>query len=158
MNIGIAVSGIEELNQKLIDMAEGVRKGLLTELVLGAAAIVADEAQANAPSAEPGERTPRGHKPGTLKARGIGYMVLKRRANADQVSAGIGFTKKGWYGIFSEFGTSRQTAHPFVVPAFERKRDELFQQMGKFMATYVDSWKSAASMGTLRRQSFSKTY
>jgi HK97 gp10 family phage protein len=35
------------------------------------------------------------------------------------------------YGVFQELGTSRMAAHPFLVPAFEKRVKQLADEIGK---------------------------
>jgi HK97 gp10 family phage protein len=42
-----------------------------------------------------------------------------------QAYARIGPSRKGFYGLFEEFGTIRQAAAPFIRPAWDEKIDEV---------------------------------
>lgn len=150
MNFDIAVKGVDETAKGFLDAADDFMKNRLMALVSLAVDVVIPDAEANAPVAS--GPTPKGHAQGLVKARGIGWMWLKSNT-ATSVGAGIGFTKKGWYGIFSELGSSRESARPFITPAFERNKSQMLSAMGALVSQAAQSWQSAGSSGFLRPRS-----
>lgn len=65
----------------------------------------------------------------TLAPRDTGRLA--RSIKVDQDPTGlrtwITTTKKGYYGMFHEFGTVKMAAHPFMRPAVDGKEDEVFR-------------------------------
>lgn len=74
--------------------------------------MIVDEAKSNAPV-----------RTGRLRHEGISYAL--DRVGSAVTKIYVGFTKYGWYGIFSELGTVKQGARPFMVPAYERVRERI---------------------------------
>lgn len=54
-----------------------------------------------------------------------------------EVTVVIGPDSKGWYLMFSEFGTSHQPARPFLRPALEDKQYEAMQVMADDYAKII---------------------
>lgn len=127
MRIGVAVEGIEELTKGLNQINKDIRHDVLEVASMQAAEIVAEEARLNAPVTE-NPRSP--HPPGLLRREGIAAKMLSRKGAATRVSAGVGFTKVGWFGKFLEVGTKFISARPMITPAFERRRAEIVQLIG----------------------------
>lgn len=127
-------------------MNDDFRYEVLTDLVSAAADIVVAEATPDAPVAGPEQHTPRGHKSGTLQRKGIGKMLI-RSSDSDLASAGVGFTKKGWYGIFAELGSNHEGARPFIVPAFTRKQNDIYEQIGQVVSQTISDWSTGGKLG-----------
>ncbi len=60
---------------------------------------------------------------------GLKVSGIKRKGNKKYIQAGIqkGDNSKIFYGKFHEYGTSKMAARPFLVPAYESKKDEAKQ-------------------------------
>lgn len=157
MDFAVNISGVDETVQALLSGLDVVRADALADMLAQAAQIVVDEAVSNAPVAAEGEHVPRGHKSGTLKAKGIGYKMLNS-SNAESATAAVGFTRRGFYGLFIELGTTHAGAKPFIVPAFESKKSEIFAQIGQVLSKGISDWQQGAQAGYFRKSSFSKTY
>lgn len=158
MQFSVNVIGADDVAQALVSALDVIQEEQLTDMLSQAAHIVVDEAVSNAPVAEPGEHVPRGHKSGTLKAKGIGFKILSGKTSAQSATAGVGFTRKGFYGLFLELGTTHAGAKPFIVPAFEGKKTEIYTKMGQVLSKAISDWQQGAQAGFFRKSSFSKTY
>ena len=44
-----------------------------------------------------------------------------------------------WYGKFSEFGTSKEPARPWLRPAFDESKEEAFQTIEKVMSDGIEN-------------------
>ena len=146
-SIKTSVRGVTDVVDRMSAFNDAFLKGELVDLANAAADIALAEIRSSAPVAPPGEHTPKGHKSGTLRDRGIGRMVLRRSSNSESVTVAIGFTKRGWYGIFKELGSRHQAPKPFVVPGFERKEPEILAMIGKVVSTGVDTWQAGGRAG-----------
>jgi HK97 gp10 family phage protein len=107
--ITFEVNGLNELMQEL-EKAGDKAGELLEAAALAGGKVVEEQARENAP-----------REKGTL-AKSITTGVVDKGQN--MVEVGIGPGKKGWYGRFSEHGTSREPARPWLFPAYEQKKEE----------------------------------
>lgn len=148
MNISVSMQGLGDLVEKLDGINEDIRTKRLLEIATMAGTMVVERAKENAPVAE--GRTPKGHKPGTLKAKGIGMGIFRRTRGPESVTVGIGFTKKGWYGVFSELGTSRQSPHPMIVPAYDSLKPQILAEIGNVISRTVRSWEEGVQQRAFR--------
>lgn len=144
MHIDIAITGLLEVASRIEALATEM-DNTTGSLVMQAAKIVIDEARPNAPVAAEDSHVPPGHAPGTLRGRGLGRALIARALG--MATAAVGFNRVGWYGIFTELGTSRIPARPFMVPAFERKKDEIMAKIGNAVAQAVNNWNSGTGQG-----------
>jgi len=48
---------------------------------------------------------------------------------SDRAEALVGWVKKAYYAMFSEFGTKNQPAHPVMRPAFETTKNAAMQKV-----------------------------
>lgn len=131
----IEVIGADIVLAKLSAVAEDVGSNL-NKVLAAIGDDIVEEIKSNAPVAKD-SHTPPGHEPGTLRDKGIGWSRAESVGSAD-AAINIGFTRIGWYGIFYEFGTVHQTARPFVLPAIDRKNNELIDKMGSEVWNIVD--------------------
>ena len=107
--ITFEVNGLNELMREL-SKAGDQAGDLLEAAALAGGKVVEEQARDNAP-----------REKGTL-AKSITTGVVDKGQN--MVEVGIGPGKKGWYGRFSEHGTSREPARPWLFPAYEQKKEE----------------------------------
>lgn len=150
MIIAATIEGLDTLVNRMNDFNDAFSQEQLTALVLAAADLVIDEARPSLPVAPAGEHVPKGHKPGTLRDKGIGKMKLRNQISPESASAGVGFTKRGWYGIFYELGSVHQSPRPVVVPSFDRRKPEILALVGGFVTQTVNTWKEGGQMGAFR--------
>ena len=103
------VEGLDDLLRKLDTLPSLVsaKKAIARSLRKGAEPIRA-EAQARAPR---GDESP--HMADTM-------MISVTEQTSSSAIAKIGPSKKGFYGMFAEFGTIHQSADPFLRSAFDR--------------------------------------
>ena len=129
------VEGLRELKQALKRLPKELRVKVLQQSLRPAANLVRNVAKAMAPQGpdttrniklKNGETITVNHRGGMLKDA-IVVRTEKKKFKRNQAELRIGVlsgkTKKdgvnAWYWRFVEFGTSKQSAQPFLVPAFE---------------------------------------
>jgi HK97 gp10 family phage protein len=78
-------------------------------------------------------------QPGNL-AKGIATKRLKRGAGKAEYEVRWKAKRKGdpFYGLFQEFGTSKQPAQPFMRPAFEATKDQALAAMQARLKRRID--------------------
>lgn len=145
--------GANVIAERLIEYSDVFSEETLTNLVLDCADIVIEEVQPHLPVAGPDQRLPRRRRRGVLRAVGLGKMLMKRAVDAgpNSQTAGIGFTRKGFYGLWVELGTVHAPAKPTLIPGFERKKPEIIAALGNFVTQTATSWQAGADMGSFRR-------
>jgi HK97 gp10 family phage protein len=122
------VEGMAGLRDALNELKFRAAKNAITLASRHAAKIIQAEAQAAAPVGDVAHKTYKGRlvAPGFLK-RGINVAVryLSRKG---AVLAKIGPRREAFYGTqFLEIGTSKMPKQPWLVPAYEAKKDEAVQ-------------------------------
>jgi hypothetical protein len=153
MRVAVVTEGLEEVTNRLTNFADVFSADTLASLVLDAADIVIEEVKPNLPIAGPEQHLPKRRKRGILREKGLGKMLLKRAVDAgpDSQSAGVGFTKKGWFGIYGELGTVHEPARPQLIPGFERKKADIVALLGNFVTQAAQSWNEGVDMNSFRR-------
>lgn len=112
--VTVKIGGLEQLSQRLQEFPEKlVKKGVRASLQAGGE-VLRQEASDRAPRSE--DET-HGHPPGFL-ADHIAAKV-STSVKQDKGSVKVGPVAKAFWGMFSEFGTRRQAAKPWLRPAFE---------------------------------------
>lgn len=112
-----SVSGFKELKDVLDHFAPRESRNLARAVQFGVATEVRDRIRARTPTLS-----------GNLKKS---IVAVRRRGAPDQpvsevrVTEGHSAKHDGFYWFFQEFGTVRQPARPFVVPAVEEIRPEI---------------------------------
>jgi HK97 gp10 family phage protein len=77
-------------------------------------------------------------KTGKLR-KAIKVIVERRRKGASERLALLGIQQpESKRAHFEEFGTSRQSAHPFIRPAMDSKAKEALDAMGKRLAKGIN--------------------
>lgn len=137
--VQVKVAGFKELADKLREMGRDLAENALKSAVAGAAAVVRNEARRLVPV-----------QTGTLK-RSI-YMALdKENSTPTKKVYVVGWRKgkrfravgknkvnlDGYYGLFVEFGTATTAKRPFIRPAFEKKKGEALDIIGKRIAARI---------------------
>ena len=126
-------SGRNELIKALKAVEEApTRKGKLERAALAGGRVISYEAERRAP-----RDTGRAAK--TIRAR----HVSSGRGVAHIV---VGPSSKGYYLMYSEFGTSKMRAKPFLRPAFDEKQREAIQAM-------ANEYKRIIELAAKRRSS-----
>lgn len=119
---------MEGLKEALESLQTNVARNALRFATRKAAQVVRDEAAARAPVGTMAHKTYKGRKvaPGFL-SRNLNAAVTYIRSRG-VVLARIGPRREAFYGSqFVEVGTSRTPKQPWLVPAYESKRQEVEQ-------------------------------
>lgn len=147
-DISMEVKGLSELNKALKELPDRIAKNVLRGAVNAGAAVIRQEAKANAP-VYTGD-VAQGHPPpGTLK-KAISQAQARKLSNQVQQTVHVGVrqgksakkTKKGalldaYYWWFVENGTSKMAARPFLRPAFEGKKTEAVKAIEEYLAKRI---------------------
>lgn len=117
MAYGFTITGLEDIQKKILEKQKEIGMVFETNLNEGADAIVAS-AKSKAPKLS-----------GDL-INAIGKNEVWLRGGKYSIYAGIMinevFTKAdGWYARFQEFGTSKMKAHPYLRPAFDEQKSQI---------------------------------
>lgn len=125
----VAVEGLDDLKRAVAELTSDLRRNVIRGALRDAAAPMARQARQNAPTL----KTSHPYRlPGTLKRSiivkaskrfkgqdgeiGVYIAVRKRKGLGGKAGARNPFDP--FYWRFQEFGTGKQTAHPFLKPAF----------------------------------------
>jgi HK97 gp10 family phage protein len=109
MSVTFDFSGLEDVLRKLDNIGDKA-DDLLEAAALAGGKVVEEQARENAPKGK-----------GTL-AKSITTEIVDK--GQKMVEVGIGPGKKGWYGRYSEHGTSHEPARPWLFPAYEQKKED----------------------------------
>ncbi len=149
--------GAEAMVRVLRSMPKEVSDKVVASAVRAGAAVVRKEAIARAPKRTDG-------KPKRLKTKKTGVTLralygaiveggsevrypgnlkksiraLRTRKTEHDVTYLVGPTGRGFYGLFLEFGTSRQAKRPWLRPAFEATADRALATIGKTLGTKIE--------------------
>jgi HK97 gp10 family phage protein len=118
------IEGLEDFEAKLKALEFAVQKESLIAAVKAGAEIIRAEAEARAP-----------RRTGTLAEE---EMITVVESTAFEVVAKIGPSKEAFYGLFQELGTAHMTAHPFLLPAAEDKKQEALDAAGKVLKDKIE--------------------
>jgi len=124
VKLGLGVTGGEDLAAQLRRLGASVRKKALIGVLKTAAVPIQGRAAELAPL------DPRGqvHIKESIQvsvANQIGSMAGGQWAAADefQAAVAVGPSRKGFYGLYLEYGTVKMSARPFLRPAFDYGSD-----------------------------------
>lgn len=109
------IQGLDQLERKLREIELSVQRKALRDGVKEGAVLIAEEASRRAPVLT-----------GELQENII-VSMRDSESDAKTVAARIGPSKRVFYGVFDEFGTAHMTSQPFLIPAFEAKKEEALQ-------------------------------
>lgn len=94
------------------------------------------------------------YKPGNLR-RSLRFLPFRRAKSKVYIGPILGKNTKsevdGWYAHFVEFGTSRQSAQPYMRPAFLENREEAVARLGKALSRHIKPWEAKLSRNRKRR-------
>ncbi|HSX49937.1 MAG TPA: HK97-gp10 family putative phage morphogenesis protein [Cellvibrio sp.] len=146
----VGIRGLEELKKTLNALPQVIGEKVIRSALTAAAKPIREEAKAKAPVLK--DPDPR-RKPGTIQKNIVtrkskqdkyGVYVGVKALKAKQIKA---FKKKHgkaannpddpFYWIFSEFGTSKMPAAPFLRPAFESKKYEALQKFENYSKKHI---------------------
>ena len=126
-------SGRNELIKALKAVEEApTRKGKLERAALAGGRVVSYEAERRAPKDT-------GKAAKTIRARHVS-------SGRGVARVAVGPSSKGYYLMYSEFGTSKMKSKPFLRPAFDEKQHEAIQAM-------ADEYKRIIELAARRRSS-----
>lgn len=132
--VTMQVDGLKELADKLHAMGPDLARNALKGAVGSAARLVANEAGVTNP--DDTGRTDRAIYTKMVKAETSDsqatYIVGVRSGRREQKK-----DRNAWYWRLVEFGTSKMPARPFMRPAFESKKAEALELIGKRIAARI---------------------
>lgn len=152
------IEGAGQLESVLKKLPAEVAAKVSEGAVRAAAALVRDEAIARAPiRSQPGVKYDRKGKsgrarlPGHLK-RSIRVKKVRRSGKSVHYVVTVG---RAFYGMFSEFGTSRQAARPWFRPALDASASRALDRLGLYLGKGIEreAEKLAGRHRTRRRRS-----
>jgi HK97 gp10 family phage protein len=120
------IAGMDSLQQKLRSLEQVVQRKILIAAAKAGAAIVRDEAQRLAP-----------RDTGAL-AEGMTIKANARQSDSREATVEVGPGKDEFYGMFQELGTAFHSAQPFLGPALENKKTEVFEAMKQKAEEEID--------------------
>jgi HK97 gp10 family phage protein len=123
MPINISIFGDKELQDKLNALPEIVQKKLIKSSLKFGAEIVKARAEELAPEDEGRLKLNLHIEPFSSRKRGVGYRV----STGTREELGIDQKATGYYPTAQEFGSSRNSAHPYIRPATEASRAEVLE-------------------------------
>lgn len=124
----VVIQGMQELLGKMDGLPLSLQKIIVARTLRAAAEPIRARAQELAPIDETQAEHP-------LREE---MMTVVSEQTATGATARIGSSRRGFYGTFQEFGTSRHAANPFLVPAFEEKIGEATQIAGEQLAGHIE--------------------
>lgn len=142
----IRITGAREMEAVLRQLPATIAKQVLTKALREAAEPVLEEARALAPVGQEakGRVRLRTTKRGKVSIANYGKLKLSLRvanvpANRTPHSATVVVTVgKAFWGLFVEFGTRFMSARPFLRPAFESKKIEALNRLGKSLGEQIE--------------------
>ena len=140
------ITGAREMEAVLRQLPDYIAKNVLNKALRQAAEPILDEARALAPVGQEskGRVRLRTSKRGKVSISNYGKLKLNLRiatvpANRTPHSATVVVTVgKAFWGMFVEFGTRLMSAKPFLRPAFEAKKMESLNRLGKSLGDEIE--------------------
>jgi HK97 gp10 family phage protein len=136
MSDDVEITGLDELTRAFQNMGEKMARKAIHD-ALDASGSVLQVAQSEAAPEYEGSEKGSPHPAGQLKQDIRRKIKLNPEAGTGVV--GIGPSKLSFYGAMREFGTSHESAHPWVRPAFDASAQEAIDVFGKVIAAYVQA-------------------
>lgn len=155
----VRITGAREMEAVLRQLPQHIAKQALTKALRAAAEPILDEARALAPVGQESKgrvrlRTTRRGKVaianyGKLKlSLRIATVPASQTPHSATVAVSVG---KAFWGLFVEFGTRFMSARPFLRPAFEAKKTEALNRLGKALGDEIE--KAATKLAGLYAKS-----
>jgi len=155
LELKVEFHGLREIDELLKQLPKQVAGRVLTAGLRAGGNVIRAEAKRTAPRrADPGAKpisssSKKGRLPGYLRASIIVRAIREAGTSAKVI---VGPSRRAFYGRFSEFGTSRQPARPWLRPAFDRTREAALkaikESLGRNVALAAERWiKGAAKPG-----------
>jgi HK97 gp10 family phage protein len=133
-----ALDGVAELNRKLNLLADPKENAKVLRQSAGAAMrVVQKEARARVPQGSVAHKTYKGR----LVAPGFARRSLRVVTSAKDgtATARLGVRAEAFYALqFIELGTSKIPRTPWLVPAFEAKKDDALQALSDAMRVRIE--------------------
>lgn len=142
----IRITGAREMEAVLRQLPAAIAKQALTRALRRAAEPILDEARALAPVGQEskGRVRLRTTKRGKVSVSNYGKLKPSLRianvpARQTPHSATVVVTVgKAFWGLFVEFGTRFMSAQPFLRPAFEAKKTDALNRLGKALGEEIE--------------------
>lgn len=120
------IEGLDELLKKLDQLPLSAAKLYIARALRKGAEPIREEAANRAPR---GDGAP--HLADTM-------ITVISEQTATGATARVGPSKRGFYGLFQEIGTSHHRAQPFLLPAYYAKVDEAVTIIGKELSESIE--------------------
>lgn len=131
----VNIQGAAQLEAFLRDLPPRIAKTALQHSLNAGAAIVVDAFKTSAPvGPDAGGKVRHGKNLGKLRDA-IHRGTLNLAGASLTVGIGIG---KAFWGVFDEFGTSRQAARPWLRPAWERVKYAVLNAIGRDLGSSIE--------------------
>lgn len=148
----VHILGAKELEEALKQLPEEIAKKVAINAVTAGAKIVLEAARRNAPVGHEskGRVRMRTTKKGKVVISNYGKLKLNLRISRGNTSRGFNVapsphsititvnTGHAFWGMFSEFGTSKERARPWFRPAFEESWQKALDVMGKTLGDGIE--------------------
>jgi len=135
MKVDFEVKGLKELDKALNELPLRARGSVLRGALNKAATPIAAEARRLAPRRKD---EPEDRQYGPLYRSIRKSASTPRAKNNYTAEVKVGPSKRGFYGMFLEFGTSKMPAHPFLRPAFESQSQEALDIFSKELGERIE--------------------
>lgn len=119
------IEGAKEMDKLLKLLPVKMAASILDASVRTGAVIIRDDAKSRAP-------VDTGELRDSIRIQKIGskQTITEFRVGPD---------KNHWYGIFAEFGTSEDSAHPFLRPAFDTNASDALDKIGEQIGKKIEA-------------------
>src|SRR5665647_1324023 len=138
----IAISGLSDLEKALEAFPDKIARNILSGAIRAGAVVFQNEARRRAPVS--GQEHMMGRKgkrvmvqPGNLR-KNIKVRLAPRKSRDVPIEYWTYVSKKAWYWIFTEFGTRKMSARPFMRPAFESRKQEALERIREYLAARIE--------------------
>ena len=149
----VNITGLKELQQALNQLPLEIQKRPLRSAVSAGAKVIVDEAKRLAPQGETGNlrKALYRYRSRSQSSRGQEtFLVGVRKGKKNYVDSaknrrlnrvGKKYTVEGeaFYWRFVEFGTSKMPARPFLLPAFESKKNQAVETIKNRLAVAIEN-------------------
>ncbi len=124
VDFDVTIQGLDQLDRALQELAWPAARRALRKGMRSGANIVRDEARAKAP----------------VRTRKLQRSIRTRERSEQDgwMRFAIEVPSSAFYGRFFEYGTSKQSAKPFLRPAAENKTEAAVSQMRTALAEAVE--------------------
>lgn len=141
----VRIEGLRELEAALADLPKATGKNVLRRVLKKAAAPIASDAQANAPSFV-GLLSRNVAAASRLTKRQAG---IARKEGKSSVEVHVGVTDPA--GVQNEFGNVHQQAQPFLRPAWDANKDGALRTIAADLGTEIEKAAKRQARKTARR-------